>query len=127
MSLNSSVAYLAFIIDSQHAMMFGHSLVLHAQELNLKPPCREDVWAAGSPLEWHRARARDGLEDPNGPEPRFIEILKMFMNEPANAAKERLRIDSFACFIVLHGLISVKWHLEQKALGMGSSLLAFTR
>jgi len=115
----SRVAYLAFIIDSQHAMMFGHSLVLHAQELNLKPPCNEDVWAAGSAFEWHRATQRDSLDDPNAAEPRFIEILKMFMNEPSGTAKERLRIDSFACFIVLHGLISVKWHLEQKALGTG--------
>jgi len=103
-------------------MMFGHSLVLHAQELNLKPPCNEDVWAAGSAFEWQRASQRDILDDPNVSEPRFIEILKMFMNEPSNAAKERLRIDSFACFIVLHGLISVKWHLEQKALGTGKYL-----
>jgi|SRR5277367_1876515 len=117
--LNSSLAYLAFIIDSQHAMIFGHSLILHAQELNLKPPCNEDVWAAGSAFEWHRLTQRDTLEE-NVSEPRFIEILKMFMNEPSNAAKERLPIDSFACFIVLHGLISIKWHLEQKATGTGN-------
>jgi len=103
-------------------MIFGHSLVLQAPELNLKPPCKEDLWAAGSPVEWQRVMQRYNLEDPNTPEePGFIEILKMFMNEPATA-KDKVQLDSFGSFIVLHGLCSVKWHLQQKALGsLGST------
>lgn len=98
-------------------MIFGHPLVLHAQELNLKPPCKEDLWAAGSPVEWQRVMQRNNLDDLNSSdEPGFIEILKMFMNEPATA-KDKVQLDSFGSFIVLHGLFSVTWHLQQKALG----------
>jgi Fungal specific transcription factor domain len=113
------VAFLAFIIDSQHSMMFGHSLVLHAQELNLNPPCKEDVWAAGSPMEWQRAMQRQSVVEQNADQLGFIEILKIFMNEP-HTAKEKISLDPFGSFIALHGLISVKWHLQQKALGMGN-------
>jgi hypothetical protein len=119
--LISRVAFLAFIVDSQHSMMFGHSLVLHAQELNLKPPCKEDVWAAGSPMEWHRAIQRQKAVEQNVEQPGFIEILKIFMNEP-HTVKEKISLDPFGSFIGLHGLISVKWHLQQKALGMGNTL-----
>lgn len=101
-------------------MMFGHSLVLHAQELNLKPPCKEDVWAAGSPTEWQRAMQRQKAADQLSEHPGFIDILKIFMNEP-HTAKEKISLDPFGSFISLHGLISVKWHLQQKALGMGNT------
>jgi len=97
-------------------MIFGHSLVLHAQELNLKPPCKEDLWAAGTPTEWQRVMQRQHPDGQNEEEPGFIEILKMFMNDPA-AAKEKVQLDPFGSFIVLHGLCSIKWHLQQKAVG----------
>ena len=108
-----SVALLAFIIDSQHSMMFGHSIVLHAQEVNLKPPCKEEVWAASSPRDWQIAMQRH-----DGEEIGFLEILKTFMNEPATA-KDKVSLDPFGSFIALHGLISVKWHLQQSALNVG--------
>ena len=109
---------MAFIIDSQHSMMFGHSLVLHAQEVNLAAPCKEDVWAATTPLDWQRAMQRHSTP---GDEIGFLEILKTFMNEPS-AAKEKVSLDPFGSFIALHGLISVKWHLQQKATNVGITL-----
>jgi Fungal specific transcription factor domain len=113
---NLSVAFLAFIIDSQHSMMFGHSLVLHAQEINLQPPCKEDIWGATTALEWQRAMQRHKGET----ELTLVEILKTFTLEPSTA-KEKVSLDPFGSFIVLHGLISVKWHYQQKALGIGKS------
>jgi hypothetical protein len=97
-------------------MMFGHSLVLHAQEINLQPPCKEDIWGATTALEWQRAMQRHKGET----ELTLVEILKTFTLEPSTA-KEKVSLDPFGSFIALHGLISVKWHYQQKALGIGTS------
>ena len=103
--------------------MFGHSLILHAQEINIELPCKEDIWSASSAKEWQRAMLRNSSGDPEGEEVKFIDIVKTFMNEPGSV-KESFELDPFGSFIVLHGLISVKWHLQQKAngVGMGTSL-----
>jgi Fungal specific transcription factor domain len=98
-------------MDSQHAMIFGHAAVLSPHEINLKPPCKEDQWAATGASEWHRVRKREG--DPDD-ELSFTEILKIVMNEPM-LARERLSLDPFGGFIVLHGLICISWHLQQRA------------
>jgi Fungal specific transcription factor domain len=110
-------AFLAFIIDSQHSLIFGHLMVLTAQELNLTPPCKEDEWAATTATEWQRVHQRNYPS--GGKQLSFIDILKMFTNDP-KSARERISLDPFGSFIALHGLISVKWHLNQKAIGMGS-------
>jgi len=109
---NRRVAYLAFIMDSQHAMMFGHAAVLSAHELNLHFPCKEDLWAAGTAVEWQRERQRqqEDMEGVLG----FTETLKICMNEP-NLAREKINLDPFGSFILLHGLICISWHLQQKA------------
>ena len=95
-------------------MIFGHSLVLNAQELQLKPPCKEDLWSATSPVEWQR-RSQSQKQDEQE-ELGFIETLKIFINEP-QSAKEKVPLDSFGSLIILHGLISVAWHFQQKATG----------
>jgi hypothetical protein len=100
-------------MDSQHAMMFGHALVLSAQELNLKHPCKEDLWAATSAVEWQRAKQRQNDEQ-LAAEPGFIDTLRIFINEPG-MAKEKVNLDPFGSFIVLHGLIGVIWQLQQKS------------
>jgi len=121
----SRAAFLAFILDSQHSLIFGHLMVLHAQELNLNPPCKEDEWSAPTAGEWQRAHQRNhpkGTSDNLG----FIDILRMYTNDP-HSAKDRISLDPFGSFIALHGLISVKWHLNQKASGMGNFHLISNR
>jgi Fungal specific transcription factor domain len=118
------VAFLAFIIDSQHAMMFGHSLVLHAQEINITLPCKEDIWSASSANEWQRAMLRNSSGELNFEDVKFIDIVKTFMNDPAQS-KDMVELDPFGSFIVLHGLISVKWHLQQKAGGSSTGNFQF--
>lgn len=116
-----SVAFLAFIIDSQHSMIFGHSLVLYARELNLKPPYKEDVWNAESADDWQRAIQHyypQGLIT----EPNFIDILKIFTDQPSQAKDTVLTLDPFMASIILHGLINVKWYQQRKALGIGTFL-----
>jgi hypothetical protein len=104
-------------------MMFGHALVLSAQELNLRHPCKEDLWAAQSPVEWQRAEQR--FPEVQG-EPGFLDTLKVFLNEPG-AAKDKITLDPFGSFVVLHGLISVAWHMQQKSQGsLGSTIMTWT-
>jgi len=95
-------------------MIFGHSLVLTAQELQLKPPCKEDLWSATSPVEWQRrlqSQHKDEQEELG-----FIETLRIFINEP-QSAKEKFPLDPFGSLIILHGLISVAWHFQQRPTG----------
>jgi hypothetical protein len=94
-------------------MIFGHSLVLHAGELNLKPPCKEELWAAGSALEWQRALQR---QKPDEGDMGFIDMLKIYMQNPS-IAKEKVSMDPYGSFIVLHGLTSISWHLGQRSVG----------
>lgn len=116
-----SVAFLAFIIDSQHSMIFGHSLVLHARELNLKLPYKEDVWDAGSADAWQRAIQ---CHYPQGliTEPEFMDILRIFTDQPSQAKDTVLTPDPFTASIILHGLINVKWHQQRNAFGIGTFL-----
>ncbi|KAK8059534.1 hypothetical protein PG996_009464 [Apiospora saccharicola] len=50
-------AFAAFLIDSTHATMFGHSTVMVAHEMRLPLPCDEQLWKATSGLEVNRIEA----------------------------------------------------------------------
>ncbi|UKZ73828.1 hypothetical protein TrVFT333_001481 [Trichoderma virens FT-333] len=50
-------AFAAFIIDSTHATMFGHSAVMVAHEMRLTLPCDESLWRAVSSAEVGRVEA----------------------------------------------------------------------
>ena len=52
------VAFAAFIIDSTHATLFGHSAVMSPHDLKLPLPCDEALWAATSGAEVSRVEAR---------------------------------------------------------------------
>jgi hypothetical protein len=100
-------------MDSQHAMMFGHALVLSPQELALKPPCKEDLWAAGSAAEWQRVRQREADEELSAA-PTFPEAIRLFVNDPVSA-KDKVNLDPFGSYIVLHGIIALIWQYQQKS------------
>src|SRR6266566_4023174 len=50
-------AFAAFVIDSIHATMFGHSTVMVAHEMRLPLPCDEKLWKATSGSEVGRIEA----------------------------------------------------------------------
>lgn len=100
-------------MDSQHAMMFGHALILSPQELALKPPCKEELWAAGSAAEWHRVKGRESEEE-LAAAPTFPEAIRVFVNDPVSA-KDKVNLDPFGSYIVLHGIIALIWQYQQKS------------
>ncbi|TVY22845.1 Zinc finger protein [Lachnellula hyalina] len=105
-------AFAAFVIDSTHATMFGHSTVMVAHEMRLPLPCDEALWNATNSAEVGRIEA--GLHA-NGVKPiSFLEGLKRTLNA------QEVRTNSFGRSILMAGLLSVSWHMNQRDLQVNS-------
>lgn len=100
------VAFAAFIIDSIHATMFGHSAIMVAHEMKLQLPCDETLWSATSSAEVGRIEAN---LQANGIKPMtFFDGLKNTLkNKP-------VRTNSFGRTAIMAGLLSVSWHMNQR-------------
>ncbi|KAK6340842.1 hypothetical protein TWF696_009161 [Orbilia brochopaga] len=112
-------AFAAFVLDSVHATMFGHSAVMVAHEMRLALPCDEALWTATSSAEV--GRLKQALFN-NGVKPiMFLEGLKRTLNGGT------VRTNSFGRTIIMAGLLSVSWHMNQRdlqvnSLGVGQTL-----
>ncbi|QSZ33518.1 hypothetical protein DSL72_005086 [Monilinia vaccinii-corymbosi] len=105
-------AFAAFVIDSTHATMFGHSTVMVAHEMRLPLPCDEAMWTATSSAEV--GRLESSLQA-NGVKPlSFLEGLKRTLNA------QEVRTNSFGRTILMAGLLSVSWHMNQRDLQVNS-------
>jgi len=105
-------AFAAFLMDSIHATMFGHSAVMVAHEMRLPLPCDEDLWSATSSLEVGRVEAN--LHS-NGIKPMsFLDGLKKTLNG------QTVRTNAFGRTILMAGLLSVSWHMNQRDLQVSS-------
>ncbi|KAI1079208.1 fungal-specific transcription factor domain-containing protein [Whalleya microplaca] len=105
-------AFAAFLIDSVHATMFGHSTVMVAHEMRLPLPCDEQLWKATSGAEVGRIEAN--LMS-NGIKPiSFLEGLKRTL------AGQEVQTNSFGRQILMAGLLSVSWHMNQRDLQVSS-------
>ncbi|KAL7267949.1 hypothetical protein RUND412_009446 [Rhizina undulata] len=105
-------AFAAFVLDSTHATMFGHSAVMVAHEMRLQLPCDEALWEATSGAEVIR------IEQPliqAGVKPTtFLEGLKRTLNG------QSVRTNSFGRTVLMAGLLSVSWHMHQRDLQVTS-------
>ncbi|PVH74930.1 hypothetical protein DL98DRAFT_499132 [Cadophora sp. DSE1049] len=105
-------AFAAFVIDSTHSTMFGHSTVMVAHEMRLPLPCDEALWSATSRAEVGRIEASLHA---NGVKPiSFLEGLKRTLNA------QEVRTNSFGRTILMAGLLSVSWHMNQRDLQVNS-------
>ncbi|KAH8592916.1 fungal-specific transcription factor domain-containing protein [Bisporella sp. PMI_857] len=105
-------AFAAFVIDSTHATMFGHSTVMVAHEMRLPLPCDEALWNATNSAEVGRIEA---TLHANGVKPiSFLEGLKRTLNA------QEVRTNSFGRTILMAGLLSVSWHMNQRDLQVNS-------
>ncbi|EEP77576.1 conserved hypothetical protein [Uncinocarpus reesii 1704] len=106
------VAFAAFVLDTIHATMFGHSAKMVAHELRLPLPCDEALWSATSAAEV--ARVQSSLTS-NGVKPTlFLDSLKKTLNG------QNVRTNSFGRTIIMAGLLSVSWHMNQRDLQVTS-------
>jgi len=105
-------AFAAFVIDSTHATMFGHSAVMVAHEMRLPLPCDEALWSATSSAEV--GRVESSLQN-NGIKPTtFLDGLKKTLSG------QYVRTNSFGRTILMSGLLSVSWHMNQRDLQIHS-------
>jgi hypothetical protein len=106
------VAFAAFVTDSIHATMFGHSAVMVAHEMRLPLPCDEALWSATSSAEVGRVEA---ILQANGVKTTtFLDGLKKTLNG------QNVRTNSFGRTILMAGLLSVSWHMNQRDLQVSS-------
>ena len=105
-------AYAAFVIDSTHATMFGHSTVMVAHEMRLPLPCDEALWSATNSAEVGRIEA--SLHSSGVKPISFLEGLKRTLNG------QEVRTNSFGRTILMAGLLSVSWHMNQRDLQVNS-------
>ncbi|KAK2861212.1 hypothetical protein FQN49_004432 [Arthroderma sp. PD_2] len=106
------VAFAAFVLDSTHATMFGHSVKMAAHEMRLPLPCDEALWSATCPAEV--ARVQLSL-NANGFKPiMFLDGLKKTLSG------EPVRTNAFGRTIIMAGLLSVSWHMNQRDLQVNS-------
>lgn len=101
-------AFAAFIIDSTHATMFGHSAVMVTHEMRLPLPCDESLWRARSSAEVGRAEANLSAR---GIRPiSFLEGLKRTLSH------QEVKTTSFGRTALMAGLMSVTYHMHQRDL-----------
>lgn len=105
-------AFAAFVIDSIHATMFGHSTVMVAHEMRLPLPCDEKLWRATSGAEVGRIESNHmatGLK-PTA----FLEGLKRTLSG------HEVQTNSFGRMVLMAGLLNVSWHMNQRDLQVNS-------
>lgn len=105
-------AFAAFLMDSIHATMFGHSAVMVAHEMRLPLPCDEALWSATSSSEVGRVEA--SLHSNGVKQMSFLDGLKKTLNG------QTVRTNSFGRTILMAGLLSVSWHMNQRDLQVSS-------
>lgn len=105
-------AFAAFVIDSTHATMFGHSTVMVAHEMRLPLPCDDRLWYAINGAEVGRLEASLHA---NGAKPiSFLEGLKRTLNA------QEVRTNAFGRTILMAGILNVGWHMNQRDLQVSS-------
>ena len=100
------VAYALFIIDSTHAIMFGHTSVMLAHEIRLTLPCDEALWTANSGLEV--SRLDKNIRSEVGKPILFPDGLKRTLGG------RPVRTNRFGRTALMAGLLNVTFHLGQR-------------
>ncbi|EPE09944.1 c2h2 finger domain containing protein [Ophiostoma piceae UAMH 11346] len=105
-------AFAAFVIDSIHATMFGHSTVMVAHEMRLPLPCDDKLWKASSGADVGRAEAQ--LQSEGTKSISFLEGIKKTLSG------HEVKTNAFGRTILMAGLLSVSWHMNQRDLQVNS-------
>ncbi|KAI9695544.1 MAG: hypothetical protein M1820_008557 [Bogoriella megaspora] len=108
------LAFLCFLWDAQHAVLFSQSLCMSSFELRTSLPCSEEAWEAESAEEWWEYAE-------NEPQIPFLYILKAYVN--SDSASRTPQLDALSHLLILHGLMSIQWDMkrrDQASLGAGS-------
>ncbi|KAF2133028.1 hypothetical protein P153DRAFT_178371 [Dothidotthia symphoricarpi CBS 119687] len=100
------LAFLCFMWDTQHAVLFCQSLCMSAFELRSDLPCDQSLWEADTAEAWHHLRRKQ----PNTP--LFLTCLKMYLHPEAARLPKIMNV--FSRSLLLHGLMSVAWDMQRR-------------
>ncbi|KAI8940518.1 hypothetical protein NX059_004195 [Plenodomus lindquistii] len=100
------LAFLCFMWDTQHAVLFCQSLCMSAFELRSNLPCDQSLWEADSAESWHQIRQKQATP------PLFLSCLKMYLHPNATSVPKLL--NSLSRSLLLHGLMSVAWDMQRR-------------
>ncbi|KAF2085590.1 hypothetical protein K490DRAFT_46125 [Saccharata proteae CBS 121410] len=100
------LAYLCFMWDVQHAVLFCQSLCMSAFELRSALPCDQALWEADSARRWQQLRKRRKTP------PLFLNLLKAYLNPSTPPAPKSL--NALSRVLLLHGLMSVSWDMKRR-------------
>ncbi|RMD39516.1 hypothetical protein DV735_g5605, partial [Chaetothyriales sp. CBS 134920] len=103
-------AFVAFILDAYFSVMFGHNSVMSVHEIHLPLPCDDALWSATSAAEVARVEA--SLHANGVKAPTFTEAMKRIMTG------RKVTINNFGRTILMAGMFSVIWHMQQRDLQM---------
>ncbi|KIW44902.1 uncharacterized protein PV06_03339 [Exophiala oligosperma] len=110
--LRKRLAFLCFLWDTQHAVLFSQSLCMSSFELRTTLPCNQTTWEANSAEEWWKYARKE-------PQISYLSVLKAYMNPDLGIQIPQL--NALSRLLVLHGLMSVQWDMkrrDQTSLGM---------
>ncbi|KAH7357364.1 fungal-specific transcription factor domain-containing protein [Pyrenochaeta sp. MPI-SDFR-AT-0127] len=100
------LAFLCFMWDTQHAVLFCQSLCMSAFELRSNLPCDQPLWEADSAETWHHLRQKQPTA------PLFLSCLKVYLHP--NAASVPKNLNALSRSLLLHGLMSVAWDMQRR-------------
>ncbi|KAF3396448.1 Zinc finger protein klf1 [Penicillium rolfsii] len=95
-------AFFAFVMDAQHACVFGHSPVLSVIDMPIALPCLEPIWECPSAESWQ------ALNRPEMAASLFLPTLKSLLRKNVVSP----HCSEYARFVLLHGLMSLQTHLQ---------------
>ncbi|KAH7318277.1 zinc finger, C2H2 type domain-containing protein [Stachybotrys elegans] len=100
------VVFAAFMLDTIHAVMFGHNADMMVHEIRLPLPSDDNLWMASSPDEVRQLDANFRMYGVK--QVTFLDGLKNALH-----GKE-VKTHAFGRMIIVAGLLSVGWHLNHQ-------------
>lgn len=94
---------MAFYLDTVHATVYGHMIVLYAHQIRLSLPCEDELWEFDN--LGLKADSFKGLKTP-----KFLGALKSLLH------RQKIRTSSFGKKILLAGLLTIMFQMQQKDL-----------
>ncbi|KAI0464881.1 hypothetical protein LJB42_000094 [Komagataella kurtzmanii] len=92
-------ALMAFYLDTQHAVIFGHEITLYLHQIKLSLPCDEHLWESSK---------LDDCKKSCGNEIKFLDALKKLLH------RNKITTSRFGKKLLLAGLLTIMFQMEQK-------------
>lgn len=93
----------AFYLDTVHATVYGHMIVLYAHQIRMSLPCADELWEFDNESQKSDLLTLDGTT-------KFLSGLKLLLN------KQKVNTSAFGRKVLLAGLLTIMFQMQQKDL-----------